>query len=56
MQNRIAKAFERAKNEGENRVIEAIRMLKDNIPLDAIIKKTGLTLQRLTELKTMLSL
>ena len=47
---------ERAKNEGENRVIEAIRMLKDNIPLDAIIKKTGLTLQRLTELKTMLSL
>ena len=45
---------ERAKNEGENRVIEAIRMLKDNIPLDAIIKKTGLTLQRLTELKALL--
>lgn len=39
---------------GEYRVIEAIRMLKENLPSDTIIKKTGMTLQRLTELKAML--
>ena len=53
---------DRAKNEGiregeqngEHRVMEAIRMLKDNLPLDTIVKKTGMTLQRLTELRAML--
>ena len=49
---------EKAKTEGEkngeNRVMEAIRMLKDNLPSDTIIKKTGMTLQRLTELRAML--
>ena len=49
---------ERAKTEGrregENGIMEAIRMLKDNLPLDIIVKKTGMTLQRLTELKAML--
>ena len=49
---------ERAKTEGrkegENGVMEAIRMLKENLPLDTIVKKTGMTLQRLTELKAML--
>ncbi|MBQ7478755.1 MAG: hypothetical protein IJT01_07625 [Selenomonadaceae bacterium] len=49
---------ERAKTEGEkngeHRVMEAIRMLKENLPLDTIVKKTGMTLQRLTELRAML--
>ena len=40
--------------EGENGVMEAIRMLKDNLPLDTIIENTGMTSQRLTELKAML--
>ena len=40
--------------EGENGIMEAIRMLKDNFPMDTIIEKTGMTLQRLTELKAML--
>ena len=39
---------------GEHRVIEAIRMLRENLPSDTIIKKTGMSLQRLTELKAML--
>ena len=42
------------RREGENGVMEAIRMLKDNLPLDTIVKKTGMTLQRLTELRAML--
>lgn len=42
------------RQEGENGVMEAIRMLKNNFPLDTIIEKTGMTLQRLTELKAML--
>ena len=40
--------------EGENGVMEAIRMLKDNLPIDTIIEQTGMTSQRLTELKAML--
>ena len=42
------------KREGMRITMEAIRMLKENLPVDAIIKKTGLTLQSLTELKAML--
>ena len=36
---------------GEDRLMAALRMLKKNLPLETIMKKTGLTLQRLTELK-----
>ena len=42
------------KREGMRITMEAIRMLKDNLPIDTIVKKTGLTLQSLTELKAML--
>ncbi len=48
------KAKKEGRREGENCVMEAIRMLKANLPLDTIVKKTGMTLQRLTELKAML--
>jgi len=32
----------------------AIRMIKENTPFDAIVKKTGMTIAALTELKAML--
>lgn len=38
---------------GEDRLMAALRMLKKNLPLETIMEKTGLTLQRLTELKAM---
>ena len=34
-------------------MMAALRMLKKNLPLEMIVEKTGLTLQRLTELKAM---
>ena len=48
------RGIKKGEKTGEHRVMEAIRMLKDNLPLDTIVKKTGMTLQRLTELKAML--
>lgn len=50
----ILEGERRGITKGENGVMEAIRMLKENLPLDTIVKKTGMTLQRLTELKAML--
>ena len=49
-----AKAEKQGKEEGMRITMDAIRMLKENLPLDTIIKKTGMTLQSLTELKAML--
>ncbi|MBR3458912.1 MAG: nuclease [Selenomonadaceae bacterium] len=49
-----AKAEKQGKKEGMRITMDAIRMLKDNLPLDTIIQKTGMTLQSLTELKAML--
>ena len=48
------RGIEKGEKTGEHRVMEAIRMLKENLPLDTIVKKTGMTLQRLTELRAML--
>lgn len=39
--------------QGEDKMMAALRMLKKNLPLEMIVEKTGLTLQRLTELKAM---
>ena len=39
--------------QGEDKMMAALRMLKKNLPLETIVEKTGLTLQRLTELKAM---
>ena len=50
----IKKGEKTGKREGMRITMEAIRMLKENLPVDTIIKKTGLTLQSLTELKAML--
>ena len=50
----ILEGERRGIKKGENGIMEAIRMLKENLPLDTIVKKTGMTLQRLTELKAML--
>ena len=38
---------------GEDKMMEALQMLKKNLPLETIVEKTGLTLQRLTELKAL---
>ena len=38
---------------GEDKIMAALRMLKKNFPLETIVQKTGLTLQRLMELKAM---
>lgn len=47
---------DRAEAKGENKIMDAIRMLKDNLPTDKILKKTGMSLKRLTELKTVLGM
>ena len=47
----ILKGEKRGEKRGEDRLMAALRMLKKNLPLETIMKKTGLTLQRLTELK-----
>ena len=39
--------------QGEDKMMAALRMLKKNLPLETIVEKTGLTLQRLTELKAL---
>ena len=43
----------RGEKQGMDRMMSALRMLKKNLPLETIMEKTGLTLQRLTELKAM---
>ncbi len=42
------------RKDGERSTMAAIRMIKDNKPFETIIKKTGMTLASLTELKAML--
>ncbi|MGP1586607.1 MAG: hypothetical protein ACTTH3_08850, partial [Schwartzia sp. (in: firmicutes)] len=49
----ILKGEKRGEKRGEDRLMAALRMLKKNLPLETIMEKTGLTLQRLTELKAM---
>ena len=46
--------IEEGKNEGESNMLTAIKMIKENKPFAEISEKTGLTEQRLTELKSML--
>ena len=43
----------RGKKQGMDNMMAALRMLKKNLPLETIVEKTGLTLQRLTELKAL---
>ena len=43
----------RGKKQGMDSMMAALRMLKKNLPLETIVEKTGLTLQRLTELKAL---
>ena len=43
----------RGKKQGMDSMMAALRMLKRNLPLETIVEKTGLTLQRLTELKAL---
>ena len=49
----ILKGEKRGKKQGMDSMMAALRMLKKNLPLETIMEKTGLTLQRLTELKAM---
>jgi len=42
------------RNKGEANMITAIRMIKENKPSDIICKETGISNQRLTELRSML--
>ena len=43
----------RDEKRGVDKMMAALRMLKKNLPLETIVEKTGLTLQRLTELKAL---
>ena len=43
----------RGEKRGMDSMMAALRMLKKNLPLETIREKTGLTLERLTELKAM---
>ena len=43
----------RGEKRGMDSMMAALRMLKKNLPLETIMEKTGLTLERLTELKAM---
>ena len=43
----------RGEKRGVDKMMAALRMLKKNLPLETIVEKTGLTLQRLTELKAL---
>ena len=45
--------FQQGEVHSENRMMAALRMLKKNLPLETIMEKTGLTLERLTEMKAM---
>ena len=42
------------RNEGESNMMTAIRMIREDKPIDAIRKETGISDQRLTELRSML--
>ena len=42
------------RSEGETNMMTAIRMIKEDKPSDAICEATGLSSQRLTELRSML--
>ena len=43
----------RGEKRGMDSMMAALRMLKKNLPLETIREKTGLTLERLTEMKAM---
>ena len=45
---------EAGRNEGESNMMTAIRMIREDKPIDAIRKETGISDQRLTELRSML--
>lgn len=47
------RAMAEGETKGENRVLDALKLLKDNVPLDKIREQTGLALERLTELQAL---